>query len=285
MRVAEAWGRSGPLSLAAAAMLSACSPAADTAGSADNAVQGGGASDNAANYIERMAGVEQPAPPSKPFDQSEKTALLEFAYAWPAQAAAVPAIVDKLEKDMTTGKADALKMAREDQKAAAQSGFPFHAHSLETRWAVTADTPRFLSLQSTIYSYTGGAHGMTSYKPLLWDKERRRETSLQAVMTSPTAFAAAIKDRFCAGLDKARAKKRGGPIMRGDDPFTKCIDPMQEVLVPTSRDGKLIDGVTIVIGPYSAGPYAEGTYEVKLPVDVAMRKAIKTEYQDAFAGG
>lgn len=67
-----------------------------------------------------------------------------------------------------------------------------------------------------------------------------------------------------------------------DDDFTKCIDPMKEVLVPTSKDGKLIDGVTVVIGPYSAGPYAEGNYDIALPVDAAMRNAIKTEYQDAF---
>lgn len=285
MRALEGLGRCGPLPLAVAALLCACSPAANTVGPAENVSENGAAAGNAANYVERMAGVEPPAPPSQPFEQSEKTSLLEFAYAWPAQAAAVPVIVDKLQKDMTTGRADALKMAREDQKAAVQAGFPFHAHSLETRWTVTADTPRFLALQSTIYSYTGGAHGMTSYKPLLWDKERRRETSLQAVMTSPAAFASAIHHRFCAGLDKARAQQRGGPIMRGNDPFTKCIDPMQEVLVPTSRDGKLIDGITVVVGPYSAGPYSEGTYEVKLPVDAAMRKVIKPEYQDAFAGG
>lgn len=285
MRVAEGVGRRGPLPLAAAALLCACSPAADTAGPADNRAQDAPAAAKAAKYVERMAGVEQPAPPSRPFEQSEKTGLLEFAYAWPAQAAAVPAIADKLRNDLTTGKADALKMAREDQKAAAEAGFPFHAHSLETRWTVTADTPRFLSLRSTIYSYTGGAHGMTSYKALLWDKERRRETSLQAVMTSAAAFASVIHDRFCAGLDKARAQKRGGPVMRGDDPFTQCIDPMQEVLVPTSRNGRLIDGITVVIGPYSAGPYAEGTYEVRLPLDAAMRKVIKTEYRDAFAAG
>jgi len=53
--------------------------------------------------------------------------------------------------------------------------------------------------------------------------------------------------------------------------------------VPTSKDGKLIDAVTVVIGPYSAGPYAEGSYEIGLPVDAAMRQTIKTEYQDAFA--
>jgi hypothetical protein len=273
-------GKPGPF-LGLALLLCACSPSPKDEAS--------GAQDSrnelaTTSFVNRMAGEEQPAPPSKPFQQSEKTGLLEFLYAWPAEAAAVPAIEAKFRKDMETGRADALKMAEEDRKSAQQSGFPFHAHSLETRWTVAADTPRFLSLQSSRYTYTGGAHGMTGYDALLWDKARKRETSIRAVMTSPAAFAEAIHDRFCDGLDKARTKKRGGPIMRGDDPFTQCIDPMKEVLVPVSSGGKLIDAIKVVIAPYSAGPYSEGTYEVALPVDAAIRKAIKTEYQDAFTG-
>ena len=274
-------GKAGPF-LGLALLLCACSPSPE-----DEAASGAQDRRNdiaTANFVDRMAGEQQPAPPAKAFQQSEKTGLLEFLYAWPAEAAAVPAIEAKFRKDMETGRADALKMAEQDRKSAQQSGFPFHAHSLETHWTVAADTPRFLSLQSSRYTYTGGAHGMTGYDALLWDKARKRETSIRAVMTSPAAFAEAVHGRFCDGLDQARAKKRGGPIMRGDDPFTQCIDPMKEVLVPVSSSGALIDAIKIVIGPYSAGPYSEGTYEVALPVDAAMRKAIKTEYQDAFAG-
>lgn len=258
----------------------ACSPAANNDVSASNANEAA-----AAKFANRMAGAPEPVAASRPFELSEKSEWLEFAYAWPAEASAVPELAEKFRKEMGVDKADALKMAREDRKAAQQSDFPFHAHSLEKRWTVTANTPRFLALQSSTYSYTGGAHGMTGYNALLWDKARQRETSLEAVMTSPAAFATAIHDRFCAGLDKARAKKRGVPVARGDDPFSECIDPMKEVLTPRSTDGKLIDGVTVVIGPYSAGPYAEGSYEVLLPVDAAMRRAIKTECQDAFVSG
>ncbi|HEX7876769.1 MAG TPA: DUF4163 domain-containing protein, partial [Sphingobium sp.] len=100
---------------------------------------------------------------SRPFELSEKSEWLEFAYAWPAEASAVPELAEKFRKEMGVDKADALKMAREDRKAAQQSDFPFHAHSLEKRWTVTANTPRFLALQSSTYSYTGGAHGMTGY--------------------------------------------------------------------------------------------------------------------------
>ncbi|HKY82917.1 MAG TPA: DUF4163 domain-containing protein [Sphingobium sp.] len=276
------WQRHAGLLAGAALFLCACSP------SDDKEVAAGGEVEQAAatRFANRMVGEEErKSPPAQPFQQAEQTELLEFAYAWPAQASAVPEIARKLGQELTVDKADALKMAGEDRKAAQQSGFPFHAHSLEKRWTVSADTPRFLALQSSTYSYTGGAHGMTAYDALLWDKARGRETSVQALMTSPAAFGQAVHDRFCAGLDKARAKKRGGPVMRGDDPFSKCIDPMKEVLVLTSGDGKLIDGVTVVIAPYSAGPYSEGSYEVPLSVDAAMRKAIKTEYQDAFVGG
>ncbi|NIJ17094.1 DUF4163 domain-containing protein [Sphingobium vermicomposti] len=274
--------RTGPFA-GAALLLCACS----ASGPDEVANQDGPADVAATNFLNRMAGADAPpAVTAEPFEESSKSGVLEFLYAWPAQVSAVPELRAKLRKDMTEGKADALKMAEQDRKSARESGFPFHAHSLETRWTVSADTPRFLALQSSTYSYTGGAHGMTGYKALLWDKVRRRETSFQAVMTSPTAFADAIHDRFCTGLDKARAAKRGGPIApRGDDPFSACIDPMKEVLTLTSKSGKLIDGVTVVIGPYSAGPYSEGSYEVFLPVDAAMRNAIKTEYQDAFAKG
>ena len=246
-------------------------------------MEGNGATNvQAVRVAGRMADAPSPAPSAKAFEASEKTDLLEFLYAYPAQAAAISPLVTQFDKAMKAAKADALKMAQEDAKSAKQSGFPFHTHSLETRWSVKADTPRFLSLESETYVFTGGGHGMTGYEASLWDKARSRPVTMAAMMTSPAAFAGAIHDAFCDGLDKARAEKRGGPVMRGDDGFTKCIDPMKEVLVPTSKDGKLIDAITVVIGPYSAGPYSEGSYEVVLPVDAAMRAAIKTEYQNGF---
>jgi hypothetical protein len=277
MRLGEPVRSAGIVCFAALLLVGCKQSAEDISGNAT-------ANAAASRFADKMVGTPLPAPPAKPFAQKDKSNLLEFAYAYPAQAAAIPPLVDKFGKELATSKADALKMAKEDSAAAKQSDFPFHAHSLETEWSVSADTPRFLALQSQTYVFTGGAHGMTGYDSLLWDKARSRETSVKAVMTTPAAFAAAIRDRFCAELDKQRAEKRGAPVVRSDDEFSQCIDPMEQVLVLTSKDSKLIDGVTVVVGPYSAGPYAEGSYEVALPVDAAMRKAIKTEYQDGFVG-
>ncbi|KQN00833.1 hypothetical protein ASE85_09430 [Sphingobium sp. Leaf26] len=264
---------------AAVLLIAACSPSHDQ--STGNAAE----NEAAARFADKMAGAPQPQPAAKPFAQADKSEFLEFSYAYPAQAAAIPFLVDKFGKDAASSRADALRMAKDDSAAMKASGYPFRPHSVETRWRVEADTPRFLSLESESYVYTGGAHGMTGYDVVLWDKARRREASVKAMMTSPAAFAVAIRDPFCKELDRQRAEKRGEPVVRGDDDFTKCIDPMSETLVPTSSDGKLIDSMTVVVGPYSAGPYAEGSYDVKLPVDAAMRKAIKTEYQDGFVPG
>lgn len=266
-------------SLATAALsISGCSPSPP-----DNAAASNDATDaEAASFVNRMAGEEAPVPAGKPFAVNEKTDLLEFTYAYPGEAAAVPALASKLDKAMAEAKANALKMARQDQQSAKESGYPFRPHSLETHWTVSADTPALLALKSETYIFTGGAHGMTGYDTLLWDRHRKMQVSFAVMMTSPAAFAEAIHDRFCKELDRQRAKKRGTPVVRGDDDFTKCIDPMKEVLVLTSKDGKLIDGVTVLVGPYSAGPYAEGSYDVAIPIDAAIRNAIKTEYQNAF---
>ena len=76
---------------------------------------------------------------------------------------------------------------------------------------------------------------------------------------------------------------RDRPRRSASVPSARRSSVLSQVLAPTSRDGKLIDGIQVTIGPYGAGPYAEGSYDIKLPVDAAIYKAIKTEYQDAFA--
>lgn len=224
-----------------------------------------------------------PVPATEAFSVEDRSDLLDFGYSYPAQAAAVPEIADKLRDRMRDTKEDALAMAREDRKAAKDSGYPFRQHSLETHWSVEADTPRFLSLIGETYTYTGGAHGMTGYATLLWDRQDGREISVPALMTSQGAFAKAVGDRFCDALDAAREEKRGEPVKRGADDFSDCIDPLRQTLVPMSENGKAIDRIEVVIGPYEAGPYAEGSYEIPLAVDAAMLSAVKPEYRAAFA--
>jgi hypothetical protein len=255
-------------------MLSACSPS--PSGQQDNQAQGAGPA--------VPPGQVPAAPPAKPFKTSESTALLEFSYAWPAEASAVAPIVDRLRGEMARAKADALKLAQDDSVSAKAGGYPFHAHSLETTWETHASTPRFLSLLGQSYVYTGGAHGMTGYQPLLWDRKAGQEVAFATMLTSPGALTQAAGARFCKALDAERAKKRGAPVVPDeDDDFTACPDMMKQTLVPEAKGGKALDTVKVVIGPYEAGPYAEGSYEIALPVDAAVLDVIKPEYRADFA--
>lgn len=260
-------------------VLAACSSSTAPGNNAAAAV----ATPVAGNAAPAASPTPTPSPTAKAVARAEKNDLLDYGYAYPAAAASIPALKAALDSRADETKAKALADAREDQKAATKDDFPFHAHYYHADWAVAADTPRFLSLVATIATYTGGAHGMTVFDPLLWDKQNGKPVAVADLFASHQALETALRSRFCAALDRERAKRRGAPVKHDDDPFDACIDPAQEAIVPTASGKGAIDGFTIYVAPYDAGPYAEGDYQVAVPVDAALLKAIKPEYRQAFA--
>ena len=56
------------------------------------------------------------------------------------------------------------------------------------------------------------------------------------------------------------------------------------LLLGSARGGR-IDRIGLLADPYVAGSYAEGTYEVTLPVTPAIVRAVKPAYRTAFATG
>jgi hypothetical protein len=232
--------------------------------------------------VNLMTGRPDPEAAGKPFDFREKSDLLDFSYSYPAAAAAIPKLVTRFEADLRDGKADALGVARQDRQARTDNGAPFTPHSLKTKWTVRGTTRGFMSLLAEKFMFSGGAHGMTGYDALIWDRQAEKDLSLAAMMTSPDAFSAAVRARFCDALDAERAKRRGKPVVRDEGQFTQCLDPLNQTLVPTSSEGKSFDGLLVMIGPYQAGPYAEGSYAIALPANPSMINAIRPEYRAAF---
>ena len=49
-----------------------------------------------------------------------------------------------------------------------------------------------------------------------------------------------------------------------------------------SSDRKRFNRIGLLVGPYAAGPYAEGSYDITLPVTPAVLKAVKPEFRAAF---
>lgn len=101
---------------------------------------------------------------------------------------------------------------------------------------------------------------------------------------SPAALSAATQTPFCAALDRQRAERRDQPIdPRSSNPFDDCLDPAAQVVILGSADHAHFTRIGFLMGPYAAGPYVEGDYEVTLPVTPAVLAAVRPEYRATFA--
>lgn len=209
----------------------------------------------------------------------------KFAYSYPAEAGRIPALRAWLEADKAKLRASTARDAAAARAEARKSGFPYRQYETQKTWKMVTDTPRFLSLSGDIYSYTGGAHGSPGSFGLLWDKAARQRLEPKAVFASPAALQAAVGPAFCAKLDAERARRRGGERPSGDDPFNQCPKVGELTLLLGSSNRGRIDRVGLIADPYVAGPYAEGAYEVTLPVTPALLRAVKPAYRAAFAVG
>lgn len=225
-----------------------------------------------------------PAPAAKAVSVKEANDLFQFAYAYPAAAAAIPALKAQLDADLAKQKAGLAKDTAEARADAQANDFPYHPYELSTEWKVVTDLPGWLSLSTLLASYSGGAHSNYAYDAILWDKQAGRRVPAIELFTSKAALKAAITKPFCAALDRARRQKRGADWKPGGDitEFDSCIDPLEQVLILGSAGKQGFDRLGFLIAPYNAGPFAEGSYEVTLPVTPAVLSAVKPEYRASF---
>src|SRR5690606_12481141 len=125
--------------------------------------------------------------------------------------------------------------------------------------------------------------GNTSFDTLLWDKRTDKALSPMALFVSADALQAAARDAFCAALNKQREAKRGEPVDPTiDDWMNTCPKISETTVILGSSNSRTFDRIGFLIDPYTAGPYAEGTYEVTLPVTKAILAAVKPAYAASF---
>jgi hypothetical protein len=214
------------------------------------------------------------------------TPLYKFTYSYPAAAASQLLVRAILDRDLIHTRATIMRDAARDRIEAQRNHFPFHPYESQTEWKVVTDLPGWLSLSGQVYAYTGGAHGNTGFQTLLWDKRAHMRREPVSLFPSPAAFAAAVKAPFCAALEVERKKKRGTTWTNDIPEFDQCIDPVKDATVILgSGDGQHFTRIGFLIDPYAAGPYAEGSYEVTVPVTPALLQAVKPAFRAAFAPG
>lgn len=217
-----------------------------------------------------------------------KDDVLSFGYGWPAAAASIKPLDAWLHAQAETQYRDAHEGAEEGRRLAEKGDYPFNGYEHHLGWRAVADTPAVLVMQGDGYSYTGGAHGLPFTVSLIWDRAAQRRLATAQVIDI-ARLSETARDAFCAELDRQREKKRGAPVdpaaTGGIPEFNRCVGMKQQEILPLSRGGKALDAIRVVIGPYEAGPYAEGTYEIDLPMTPAMVEAVMPAYRGWFETG
>lgn len=229
------------------------------------------------------AGAAQPGNARK-VEQSND--LFEFEYSYPAEVGAIPDLRKDFDAELDKAMADLTSSAQEQRAEAKKDGYPYRALGRWTAWKVVTDLPGWLSLSAELSEYSGGAHPNHGFDALLWDRQANKRRDPIDLFTSKEALSRAIRTDFCAALNRERAKKREAPVEPGStSEFDQCIDPAESTIILGSTNRKAFDRVGVLIGPYEAGPYVEGSYEVTLPVTAAVLAAVKPEYRPTFVVG
>lgn len=212
-----------------------------------------------------------------------KDPLLDFSYKWSAEAAAVPALDRRFRADAANQRRRYTGMARQDRAERLKDGSRAWdvPYGFERSWTTAGRTARLLSLSSNSYVFSGGAHGNSNTKPLLWDLRSGREVTLDALLQRPGWWDGAIRQPFCILLRRERAKRLPEPVQ--NDIFSQCppLKDVSLVLTDTNKNRRF-DHVLVTADPYVAGSYAEGSYAISLPLTATMIARLKPEYRASF---
>lgn len=207
---------------------------------------------------------------------------LDFAYRWSAEAEAVPALARRFRADAAAQKREMLKTARAEREVRRRMGAEFNGLQFSREWATAGQSSRLLSLLGETSAFTGGAHPNGGSTALLWDRRLARQVPLGSLLRSGQSWTGAIRQPFCLLLDRERTKRRQQKVVRGEWP-NQCPETKELSLVLTdrNRNGRF-DHIEVIADSYVAGPYAEGSYEITLPLTAAMLSRLKPEYAPSF---
>jgi hypothetical protein len=214
----------------------------------------------------------------------EETDDFLFEYSYPQEAGDIPELAGLLDDRLTRLRDELAAQSAEARDDARDNGFPYNKYSNEVIWKVVADTPGYLSLSATNSTYTGGAHGNYGFGALVWDKVAGRALRPESFFESVEELDAAVEERLCELLNRERASRRGEPVEKGgNNPFDACVPLDETTILLGSSNGRVFNRIGVLMAPYVAGPYSDGSYELTLDMTDAMLETVKEERRSAFA--
>lgn len=198
------------------------------------------------------------------------------------ETATQPALLRQLRIATLQDAAKARATANRDAASAKKSGFPFHRHESITDWSLAADTPHLLALSGLNYSFTGGAHGNTGYTAKIWDKPARRAIPISGLFSDWPRARKLMEPVFCQALAEEQKRRVGQPQADSE----KCPKLSEQPIVPWGDLATRAPQFRVLVGPYVAGSYAEGSYLITVMWPDAVKALVKPAYRsDLFGDG
>jgi hypothetical protein len=216
----------------------------------------------------------------------ENTETYEYYYSYPVEAAAIPNLVTWMKADSAKSRAEIIGWAKQGFDEAKADKREFQPYSQSTGWTVAGSTPQLLSLMSEFGGDTGGAHGNYGFGTLLWDKAAAKALKQPSdVFVKGVAALNIVRKTYCTALDKERAA-RNGPDWNADlgSIFGDCPAFKDLTIGFSGKQGGQLDTLHFIAAPYVAGSYAEGAYEIELPINPTLLARVKPQYRASFLG-
>jgi hypothetical protein len=201
-----------------------------------------------------------------------------FTYAFPQLNAADAALMEYLKQEQ----AKTLAAYAEFFNSPDMDGIDTSNYQSATEWVVASRVPGLVVLTADWMQFSGGAHEIYGNLALLWDEDALRPIGFADLFWDVDAAKEILGSLYCPALDDERLSRRGEPTPQ-DDPFGSCPDLFEEAQSHPSSvtDGKF-RGVTVMLAPYVAGPFSEGTYTLEVSVPPEVIPLLKETYRPMF---
>jgi len=203
-----------------------------------------------------------------------------FEYEWPKELEKTPALVAWLKKDRAAQYKDYAQLFTEEP----EFGPPLSAYDNTTSWDVRTRLAPLIILVGGRASYTGGAHGYGYIDSLIWDTKAAKPIPFAGLFANPRAAEALLTPLYCKALAAERREKRGEDTPQ-DDIFGDCPKLFESAKVwpDTPVYGKF-SRIAMSLGAYTAGPYAEGSYDLEIVIPKGLKALVKPQYRPLFPG-
>lgn len=211
----------------------------------------------------------------------QSTPEIDWRWRVAPEAATQPLFLATLRGEQLPAAARAKAAAVSEATDARKAGFPFRPHEIISDWSLAADTSHLLALVGEQYAYTGGAHGNTGFAKQIWDKTGQHRISFDALFSDWPRARALLEPAFCKALAEEQRRRLGD---QPESDMNACPKLAEQPIVPWAGLARQASQFRVLLAPYVAGSYAEGSYLITVPWPEAIRPLVKPVYRDDLFG-